>query len=71
MARKVRSKAGDTVNAILYRETSRFDDDAEAALWEINPGLAAYGPVLPAGVVVAIPDLTESVSADQVINLWD
>lgn len=69
---QVRSRAGDTVNGILYRETGRYDDDAEEALWRINPGLSEYGPVLPAGVMVALPMLeTRSEAAENIMSVWD
>lgn len=67
----VRSRAGDTVNGILYRETGRYDDAAEEALWAANPGLAERGPVLPAGVTVYVPEIQESATSKQVTNVWD
>jgi len=69
--RVVRSQAGDTVNGILYRETGRYDDAAEEALWAVNPGLAAYGATLPAGVMVYVPELQESQKPQKVTNVWD
>lgn len=69
--RRVRSKAGDTVNQLLYRESGRSDDEAEAALWLLNPGLAEYGSVLPAGVTVALPELEQKVSAAAPVSAWE
>jgi len=69
--RQVRSRAGDTVNGILYRETGRYDDAAEETLWAANPGLASYGPVLPAGVLVYLPELEEDATPATVTNVWD
>lgn len=68
----VRARAGDTVNALLYRETGRSDDDAEEALWALNLGLAEYGPILPAGVIVRLPVLeARDAEVRQAVTVWD
>ena len=69
--RKVRSVAGDSVNLLLYRETGRSDDYAEAALWQLNPTLAEHGPVLPAGVWVVLPELDSKPAAIKPVSAWD
>ncbi len=69
--RKVRTIAGDTVNTLLYRELGRSDDAAEEALWLINPGLAEYGAVLPAGVRVALPELATAPAQAAPLTAWD
>lgn len=69
--RNVRSIAGDTVARLLYRELGRCDDAAEEALWLINDGLASYGPVLPAGVLVMLPELEEQATAAAPVSPWD
>lgn len=69
--RRVRSIAGDTVNILLYRTIGRSDDEAEEALWALNPGLADFGPSLPAGVQVVMPEITEKPSASKAISVWD
>lgn len=66
-----RTIAGDSVNRLLWREMQRDDDSAEEALWAINPGLAAYGPLLPAGVLVALPALEEPERARKAVTAWD
>lgn len=38
---------------------------------EDNRGLADHGPVLPAGVVVTLPDLNLPTSASPTVRLWD
>ncbi len=40
-----------------------------AAVLEANPGLAAQGPVYPAGVVIILPDLSAPVQTGT-IRLW-
>ncbi|VVO24891.1 hypothetical protein PS718_04512 [Pseudomonas fluorescens] len=69
--RKVRSVAGDSVNLLLYRETGRSDDAAEEALWKLNPTLAEYGPILPAGVWVVLPELETKAAAVKALTAWD
>lgn len=43
------------------------------AVLEANPGLADIGPILPAGVVVSLPDLAAAGDAaePEVLRLWD
>ncbi|WLH69618.1 tail protein X [Pseudomonas sp. FP2309] len=69
--RRVRSIAGDSVNLLLYRELGRCDDAAEEALWRLNSELAEYGPVLPAGVWVVIPELATRPAAVRPVSAWD
>lgn len=69
--RRIRSRAGDSVNRLLYRETGRADDTAEEALWSANPGLAEYGPVLPSGVEILLPDFADEQDATTVVTVWD
>lgn len=69
--RSVRSIAGDTVNQLLYRSLGRSDDAAEEALWLLNPELAEFGAVLPAGVSVVLPELVEKVAAVAPVLAWD
>ena len=69
--RKVRSIAGDSVNLLLYRELGRCDDAAEETLWRLNPRLAEFGPVLPAGVWVIVPELTARPTTARPVLAWD
>lgn len=69
--RRVRSVAGDSVNLLLYRELERCDDAAEESLWRLNPGLAEYAPVLPAGVWVVLPELDAKPVAAIPVSAWD
>ena len=69
--RSVLTLAGDTANVLLYRETGRSDDEAEAAFWLINPGLAEFGTTLPSGVRVYLPELDEKPAANVRASAWD
>lgn len=69
--RRVRSIAGDSVPLLLYRELGRCDDAAEAALWLLNTDLAEYGPVLPSGVQILLPELEEQATNAATVSPWD
>lgn len=69
--RRVRTLAGDTGNLLLFRELGRSDDEAEEAFWRLNAGLAEYGPALPAGLWVNLPELDAKPSQGRPITAWD
>ncbi|MDH1550986.1 tail protein X [Pseudomonas juntendi] len=69
--RRVRTIAGDTVNLLLYRELARSDDEAEEALWALNPGLEEFGVSLPSGVSVVLPELDSKPVQAAVLTAWD
>jgi phage tail protein X len=50
---------GITVELLLWRHGKRRGQTSErlAETLELNPGLAALGPILPLGTKVVIPDL--------------
>jgi len=64
------AREGDTLDLLLWRERGL----GPAALAEVlagNPGLAATGPVLPAGTTVLVAvDLSTSPTRE-VVQLWD
>ncbi|WP_299005005.1 tail protein X [uncultured Shewanella sp.] len=64
------SADGDLPSLILWQQLQRDDDEAEAALHRLNPHLAAFGPVLPKGVFIKLPKLTEA-TPSRVLNIWD
>lgn len=61
---------GDTVDYICFKIYGRTDGTVETVL-SANPGLAALGAVLDAGVTIQLPDLADlpQASNDQV-GLW-
>lgn len=67
--RYYRSKEGDTADQIAWLVYQRQNDRLVEQLLEANPGLADYGPTLPAGLRVAIPDAPEPGQTDTV-RLW-
>lgn len=66
---RVRTRQGDTVDAVCQRVYGRTAGVTEAVL-EANPGLADLGPVLPHGTVIDLPDITPQ-PAVQRVQLWD
>lgn len=67
----VRAVAGDTLDALVWREIGKGPGAVEAVL-EANRGLADLGPVLPRGTAVVIPAAAQAIQADAgLINLWD
>lgn len=68
--KSVKTRAGDTVGLLLFKHLGRDDDEAEQVLFDINPGLAKHGPVLPAGIDVIIPDLAPP-PVRKVVRAWD
>lgn len=61
---------GDTVDSLCWRHIGSTAD-VELVL-EINPGLAALGPILPEGTRLTLPDAPVSAVAQaNLINLWD
>lgn len=66
----VRTNQNDTVDALCWRFYGRTAGITEAVL-EANPGLADYGPILPQGLVVNMPEAQASAPQRQMVQLWD
>lgn len=56
-----RTKDGEVVDEICYRYYGH--SDVATQVYELNPGLAGYGPVLPSGVLIELPDINEPETA--------
>ncbi|MFM2482796.1 tail protein X [Celerinatantimonas sp. YJH-8] len=57
----------DVLDRICYAYYGR--ENAIVGVYEANPGLAEYGVLLPAGIVIKLPELTEPTT--QGTALWD
>ena len=69
---QVRAQQHDTVDALVWRYLGDGAGYVEHTL-EMNPALARHGAVLPAGMVVTLPEpapSTGQVAAD-IVQLWD
>ena len=70
MATQLRTIQNDTVDAMCWRHYGRTAGLVEAVLLT-NPRLADHGPVLPAGVLVSLPDLQTPAPERAMVNLWE
>lgn len=65
-----RTKAGDLLDAICLAHYGAAAVSPETVL-AANPGLAVKGPLLPAGLVIELPEIAETTAAtDGAIRLW-
>jgi phage tail protein X len=68
-----RTKDGDMVDLICFRHYGRTADVTEAVL-AANPGLAARGPVLAAGIEIVLPDFgtpEDKPVEKETVRLWN
>lgn len=70
MAITVRAFQHETVDALCWRHYGRTAGVTEDVL-KANPGLADYGPTLPQGLVVTMPEAQRTAPERQMVNLWD
>lgn len=68
MSTRYMTKDGDMLDAVCWKHYG--NESTVAAVLEANPGLADYGPIFPAGVVIMLPDLVTG-QEKQAIRLWD
>ena len=66
----VRTRDGDVLDKICQDHYGPAAYDVEA-VYEANPGLAALGPVLPAGILIKLPQKSEVAPKRPVVRLWD
>ncbi|SDH89627.1 tail protein X [Janthinobacterium sp. YR213] len=68
---QVRTQQHDTVDALVWRYLGDGAGYVEHTL-EMNPALARHGAVLPAGLVVTLPEAAPSMTqAADIVQLWD
>lgn len=54
---------GDTVDQIAFKNYGSIEGLVVERVYLANPGLADYGPDIPAGVSIALPVLDAAVTA--------
>lgn len=70
MAQDYVTKDGDQVDAIAAAYYGSTSNLVVEQVLEANAGLSSYGPALPAGLVITLPDI--AAPAQQVgVRLWD
>lgn len=69
---KVRSRDRDTVQLIAWLKLGRDDDETEQQIYDLNPHLHQYPGPLPAGVVITLPEITETTptDTDERVTVW-
>ncbi|KVP62193.1 tail protein X [Burkholderia ubonensis] len=68
----VRALQGETIDALCWRVLGRTRGVVEAVL-DLNRDLVQYGPVLPHGLLVELPDEVPQAaqSGAERLQLWD
>lgn len=64
------TREGDVLDWIVWRQYGRLQERLVELVLEANRGLADYGPILPAGVSVVLPELPRA-TRTQGVRLWD
>lgn len=67
MAKTIRTSDGDVLDEICYALYGSLAGVVEA-VYEANPGLAAYTQPFAAGILITLPDL--DVQRDEPVQLW-
>jgi phage tail protein X len=69
MPQQYTTKANDMVDAIAYKVYGATAGYTEAIL-AANPGLADEGPLLPSGIAITLPDMSDQAQQIQTVKLW-
>lgn len=64
------TKAGDTLDEIAYRYYGNTNNKVVERILEVNFGISQYEALLPAGVLVELPEVKQSTETRKV-KLWD
>ena len=62
------TKAGDTVDWIVWRAYGAINQGMVEKVLEDNRGLADYGPVLPEGIKITLPE--QQAATERRVRLW-
>ena len=64
------TKAGDTLDEIAYRYYGNTNNKVVEGILEVNFGISQYEALLPAGVLIELPEVQQSTETRKV-KLWD
>ena len=67
---QLRSRQGDTIDALMWRERGLGPADLDTVL-ALNPGVAGIGAVLPLGTLITVPDSAPTLAMIETVQLWD
>jgi phage tail protein X len=65
------TKQDDIRDDVVHRYYGDLDNRAVETVLEANRGLADYGPVLPAGITITLPDRVPTQETQKLQTLWD
>lgn len=68
MATSYTTLNGEILDGIAYKFYGRYEDGMVELILNTNPHLADYGAVLPAGVVIVLPEINKA--PQTVDRLW-
>ncbi len=71
MEQVYKSRDGDVVDEIAWRQYGVVDAGILRLVMNANPGIADHGPRLPAGVTVVLPEIQQPASVAEGVSLWD
>ena len=64
------TKDGDTLDEVAYRYYGNTNNKVVENIIEANFGITGYPAILPAGVLIELPEVTQS-NEKQKVKLWD
>lgn len=64
------TKTGDTLDEIAYRYYGNTNNKVVERILEVNFGISQYEALLPAGVLIELPEVKQSTETRKV-KLWD
>lgn len=64
------TKTGDTLDEIAYRYYGNTNNKVVERILEVNFGISQYEALLPAGVLIELPEVQQSTEKRKV-KLWD
>lgn len=70
MTTKYTTREGDSVDYIAWKFYGATTNQVVESVLAANRGLADNGPILPAGLVITLPEITTPAKT-QGIKLWD
>lgn len=65
------TKDGDMVDYVIWKQYGNTDNRIVEQVLAANYGLADYGPILPAGVVIQFPEIQPAQTTTAKVKLWD
>jgi len=70
MAFNYKTSDGDVVDFITWQHYGVESPDVLRAVYDANPGLADQGAVLPRGLTVVLPDISQPSTLTTGVSLW-